>query len=45
MELKLKNSLERAKTYLSIVESIERTRQITGEQDEFILYKIYIYNV
>lgn len=36
MESKLKNSLERAKTYLSIVESIEKTGQITGEQENWL---------
>ena len=36
MEIKLKNTLERAKTYLSIVESIDRKRQITGEQENWL---------
>ena len=37
MELKLKNTLERAKTYLSIVESIERTERFTREQENWLL--------
>lgn len=36
MESKLKNTLERAKTYLLIVENLERTRQITGEQEKWL---------
>lgn len=36
MESKLKNSLERAKTYLSIVESIERTGQFSREQENWL---------
>ena len=36
MELMLKNTLERAKTYLSIVESIDRTKQITREQENWL---------
>jgi hypothetical protein len=36
MVSKLKNSLERAKTYLSIVESIERTRQFTREEENWL---------
>lgn len=35
-ESKLNDTLERAKTYLSIVESIERTRQITLEQENWL---------
>ena len=37
MELKLKNTLERAKTYLSIVEGIERTRQFSREEENWLL--------
>lgn len=36
MESKLKNSLERAKTYLSIIENIEKTRQYTEEQENWL---------
>jgi len=36
MESKLKNSLERAKTYLSIVESIEKTHQFTKEEENWL---------
>ena len=35
-ETKLKESLERANIYLSIVESIERTRQITRDQENWL---------
>ncbi|KKK44525.1 hypothetical protein LCGC14_0757170 [marine sediment metagenome] len=36
-ESKLKNSLERAKTYLSIIESIDKTEQFTREQENWLL--------
>ena len=36
MKSKLKNTLERAKTYLSIVESIEGTKKFTGEQENWL---------
>ncbi len=35
-ETKLKESLGRAKIYLSVVESIERTRQITKDQENWL---------